>query len=191
MTRWKRFRSQLFIYGVYAILAAMFWSAVFSWVTDAPAAKKLVLYADVPQMESTALAVELEKSLPEGIRMVQAHPFSYAMMNDGGLAAADLYIIRESGLEQYLGSQAAAEGYRTELAGYECLLSEGGLYGVKVYDAASGQGAAAQYITYTGYGAENEDCWLCFSAKSVHIAALGGGKDDAALTIALALMNLK
>ena len=42
------------------------------------------------------LAARLEKELPDPVRMVQIHPFSYAMFGSAALKAADLYIVPDS-----------------------------------------------------------------------------------------------
>ena len=96
--------SKFYLYVLWAFFAFLICGQIFSRLGDAPAAHKVTLYADVPSMRDAALAAELERELPEGIRAVKVHPFSYAMIDDGDLLASDLYIIPESHVEQYADS---------------------------------------------------------------------------------------
>ena len=63
-------------YLLWLVVSFFFWAWIFTLITDAPAQKKLVLYADCPAMEREALDAVLEKAMPEGIRFVEARIFS-------------------------------------------------------------------------------------------------------------------
>ena len=89
----KTIFSKFYLYVLWAFFAFLICGQIFSRLGDAPAAHKVTLYADVPSMRDAALAAELERELPEGIRVVKVHPFSYAMIDDGDLLASALYII--------------------------------------------------------------------------------------------------
>ena len=41
------------------------------------------------------LDARLEEDLPEGIRMIRVHPFSYAAFDESALLQADLYIVHQ------------------------------------------------------------------------------------------------
>ena len=83
------------------LVAVIFGSFVFYQITDTDPAHKLTLYVDGEVRNEAQLAALLEKELPEPIRMVQVHPFSYAMFGSDALRAADLYIVPDSEKEQY------------------------------------------------------------------------------------------
>ena len=181
----RRFFSSIPKYLLWAVLSTLFWMWIFTLITNTTADKKVVLYADVPALEDPALAVKLEESMPEGIKMVKAHAFSYLMFIDAEIAGGDLYIVRGSDIPSYsenLAPLPASYAARGETAAHE-----GVIYGLRIYDAASKTGAASSYITYTGGDREAEDYYLCFGISSVHCGEL----DEAAFVIADTLLSLQ
>ncbi len=174
----KNIWSQLHLYLLWAMASVLIWGLVFSVITDAPPEKKVTLFIDVEVCRDRELREELEKALPEGIRMIQVHPFSYAMFNEQTLLDADLYIVPASSVEEYhesfLLSPDAVPGEGRE---------EGG---VLVHDAVSGEGVAASYIGYD----PGEDYYLFFGVNSLHAAPLSGRGDDAAFAVADTLLQL-
>lgn len=174
--------SKFYLYVLWAFLAVLLLGSVFLRLTDTDPAHKVVLFADVPAINDRELAWALEQKAPAGIRMVQVHPFSYAMFDAENLLSADLYIIPESHVEDYAGSFRSLEGAGFDPEGG--YLREGELWGLKVWDHASGTGIAAEYIQYP-----NEDCWLFINGGSGHIRSLTGQGDDGAIEIARALLE--
>ena len=83
-------------YLLWLVVSFFFWAWIFTLITDAPAQKKLVLYADCPAMEREALDAELEKAMPEGIRFVEARVFSDEMFSPTNLTSGDLFILRRA-----------------------------------------------------------------------------------------------
>lgn len=179
----RRIASTLPVYILWAFFAFLACSLLFSRLGDTDAAHKVTLYADVPSLRDTALAAELEKALPEGVRMVQVHPFSYAMFDSESLLGADLYIIPGSRVEDYAGSFRSLEGAPLEREGG--LLRGGELWGLRVWDRETGEGIAADLIDYP-----DEDCWLFFNKDSRHIRSLSGTGDDAAFAVAAKLLTM-
>lgn len=185
MRRVRRILSSIPKYLLWAVLSTLIWMWIFTLITDASAEKKVVLYADVPELADPGLAVKLEESLPEGIKMVKAHSFSYSMFSGEELMASDLYIVRGSDIPSYYESfLPLPEAYA---AGGETYAYQGVTYGLRVYDAASGKGAASSYITYTGGERAAEDYYLCFGVTSLHC----GKQDEAAFSIADTLLSLE
>ena len=179
----RRIFSRLYVYILWCFLAFLAVGLLFSRIDDTDAARKVTLFADVPAMEDAALASYLEEEMPEGIRMIKVHPFSYAMFDSDNLLSADLYIVPASHVEEYAGSFRAIGDAGFDAAdGY---FLGGELCGVKVWDAARGEGVAAEYITYP-----EEDCWLFFNAASRHIRSISGEGDDAAVETARRLLSL-
>ena len=177
----RRIFSRFYLYVLWLFAAFLFCGLVFSRLGDTDPAHKVTLYADVPAMRDTALAAELEREMPEGIRMVKVHPFSYAMFDTDDLLGADLYILPESRVEEYADSLRSIGGAPFDAAG-GCF-REGELWGVRVWDAANKEGIAADFIDYP-----DEDCWLFFNKDSQHIRSLNGEGDDAAVEIAQTLL---
>ena len=72
-----------------------------SRITDTDAAHKITIYVDGQVRNEAQLAARLEKELPDPVRMVQIHPFSYAMFGSAALKAADLFIVPDSDRDQF------------------------------------------------------------------------------------------
>ena len=142
----KNVFSQLHTFVLWALMSAILWSWIFTMVTDTSPQKKVQIYIYVDELRDTDLAVYLEQDLPDGIKMVKVHPFTYAMLNVDLLENSDLFILPESMVGEY-----------------EELLLPGG-EAVKVYDPDTGSGAAEDYISYS-----DEDYYLYFGAKSLHL----------------------
>lgn len=169
------------------LMASVFlWGFVFGFLTDAPAEKKVVLFADVPALRDKDLALRLEEDKPEGIKLVQVHPFSYAMFGAEELTSADLYIIPESHMERFRdGFAPLGDAVSMDIVRDDLFISDGQVWGVRIRDASKGTGAASSYVTYP-----EEDCYLCLGAKSRHLGEINGSADDAALVLARVLVSL-
>lgn len=164
MKAWKKILSHLHTFVLWALASAMFWSWIFTFVTDTSPENKVTVYCKAPEVRETALAVALEAAMPEGLRMIQVHSFDYVMFGVDAFYQGDIFIIPASEAERYAELLApVAEGQ-----------------GAKVYDAATGEGCAMAYIRYAG-----EDCWLYLGAGSVHL------EDGRALAVARALLALE
>ena len=140
----KNIFSHLHIFVLWAMLSAMLWAWIFTFVTDTTPDKKVTVYCHVPEIKSTELAIRLEENMPDGLKMIKVHSFDYVMFNIEAIDKGDIYIIPASETEQFAD----------DLAGD----------GVKVYDCAEGTGIAKEFI---GYG--EEDYYLFLGAGSVHL----------------------
>lgn len=186
MNKMKRFFDLVPALLMWLMLSIFLWGFVFNILTEVPAAEKVVLFIDAPLTEETALAVSLEKTTGEGIRMVQVRPFSYAMMSSEALEAADLYIIGASSVETYRDWLAPLP---PELQAGEVLSLDGQPLGVKVFDAATGEGIASEHIGYNHPSKVLEDHYLCVGVKSLHVQSHEHAVDNEAVTCALALLK--
>ena len=160
----KNILSQLHSFILWLLMSALVWGYVFTFVTDTSADKKVTVYCKVPEVQDTALAAALEKQMPEGLRMIKVHSFDYVMFDVESFYQGDIFILPASDIEEYAGILAPV----------------GGDQGIKVYDSASGEGAATAYIRYA-----DEDYYLFLGADSVH------SDDGRALEVALTLLGLK
>ena len=160
----KRILSQWHTFVLWLLVSAIFWSWVFTFVTDTDPERKITVYCKVPEIQDTALAVALEADMPEGLRMIKVHSFDYVMFGVEAFYQGDIFIVPASELETYA----------------DLLLPMAGGEGVKVYDAATGSGIAASYIRYG-----NEDCYLYLGTGSVHL------EDGKAQAVARALLAME
>ena len=87
--------------GIWALVSVIFGSFVFYQVTDTDPAHKITIYMDGTVRNEAQLAARLEKELPDPVRMVQIHPFSYAMFGSAALMGADLFIVPDSDRERF------------------------------------------------------------------------------------------
>ena len=148
---WRNFRREFgrFLPGavVWSLTAVLVTGFIFTRITDTDPVHKLTLYVDGEVHNEAQLAARLEKGLGEPIRMVQVHPFMYAMFGSEALKTADLYIVPDSDREQYADWFAPGEE------------------GLPVYDPEAGVSVAGTWILY----APEETYRLYIGAGSPHL----------------------
>ena len=171
-------------YLLWATVSLFLWAWIFTLITDAPAGKKLVLYADCPAMERQALDAVLEADMPENIRFVEARTFSDEMFQPSNLATGDLFILSSRQIERYLPRCAPLEAAAfSERLLYE---TEEKAYGVCVYDEARGIAIGTRYVAYI----PGETYYLFFNVNSLHLGAWNDSADDGALRAARIFLEL-
>ena len=182
----RRFSDMIPALLLWAMLSIFLWSFVFNFITDVPASEKVVLFIDAPLTEETRLAVQLEEVAGDTVQMVQVRPFAYAMMGSQEIEHADLYIIGESSIGEY-GDWFVPlpEALRTGTL----LERDGQPIGVKVWDAATGEGVAGDVIGYTSPNKVQEDHYLLVGKNSLHVQNHENAVDNEAVNCALALMK--
>ena len=175
---------------VWAMACVIGWSWVFLFLTDTDAAHKVTLFVDAEVPGETELAAALEKNLPEGIRMVKVHPFSYALMDDSELRAADLYIIREAEFETYrdwLRPLPENMPYQET-----AMRRDGVAWGLPAFlTGGSCVAVAGSSILYQNALKKEEPFYLFFGKHSLHLEGNEGAVDDAAVNIACQLLALR
>lgn len=149
--------------GIWAIAAVIFGSFVFYQITDTDPAHKITIYVDGEIRNEAQLAARLEKELPEPVRMVQIHPFRYAMFGSAALKGADLFIVPDSEKEQFADWFAPGDEGRP------------------VYDPETGLSVAGSWILY----APQETYRLYSGAESPHL------EDGAARKAAELLLSME
>ena len=165
-------------YLLWLVVSFFFWAWIFTLITDAPAAKKLVLYADCPAMEREALDEALEKAMPETIRFVEARIFSDEMFQPSNLTRGDLFILSSQQIDRYLPNCLPLD--EAAFPGRLLYEAEGAAYGVCVYDEAQGVAVGTKYVAYI----PGETYYLFFNADSPHLGDWNGSQDDAAILAA-------
>lgn len=185
MSVFRKFTSGLLIYLTFLVLSTIVWGWLFSIVTDTTPEKKITVYFDC-EVRDTQLAAFLEEELPEGIRMVKVHSFSYAFFDVNALESGDIFIVAKSAAGNYRDSFAPLEGIEGTVLSIEGVPS-----GVRIFDAKKGSGGADQYAAYVNEAGAPEDFYLFFGAKSIHYAKNENAVDNAALLVAKRLLELK
>lgn len=185
MRKIKSVFSNLHLYVLCALASVLLWGWIFTWVTDTTAEKKVTFFVDADCADQ-ALNLELETQMPEGIQMIRGHALTYVVFDESALDEADFYLLSSSKIPEVIGALAALTlPEDSEAVPY---IGEDGLvYGIKIYDAATGAGSAQSYIQYSA----GEDYYLCFRADSLHLGEINGSADDAALQVARHLMRLQ
>ena len=168
--------AQLSACALFLLLSTFFWGWLFTFATDTDSAHKVTVYADVALMDETAFSIRLEEDMPDGMKMVRAHRFMYAMFSTKELENADIYIIPKSKIADYTDSLLSLEDGSKYYPGKD---------GIKVYDALTGEGFAREYVTYINEHGASEDYYLFFGANSIHI------DDGAAYKVADVILSLK
>ena len=71
--------SQLHSYVLWALMSVLFWGWIFTaFIADAPAEKKVVVFADAQVRMDRELDLPLEEDLPEGIRIKAMVPRAFS-----------------------------------------------------------------------------------------------------------------
>jgi len=185
----KRIFSFVPPFVLWLMLCVLVWGFVFTRITDAAPADKLLICVDTQAPGGTQLASYLEERLPDTLRMVQVRPFTYAMFDGDALRGADLFIVKASHAEAYREwFSPLPESLRSE----ENILSLDGVpLGILSYDAAAGKGVAGPYIQYAVPGEEAEDYYLFFGGTSLHNAEMENAVDDLAADAARLLLAME
>lgn len=160
----KNIVSRFHIFLLWLLASVMFWSWIFTIVTDTSPDKKVTVYCHVPAVQDTALAVALEEHMPDGLEMIKVHSFDYVMFDEESISQGDVFIIPASEIELFAGDLAPVGEER----------------GVMVYEASTGAGTAMDYIQYA-----DEDFYLFLGAGSAHL------EDGKALEVAMLLLAMK
>ena len=171
-------------YVLWAIVSCVFWAFVISRITDAPAARKLILYADLDAMDRPGLVAALEEEMPENIRFVEPLLFVDAMFEPASVSKGDMFVVSEAQAEGVLQDLVVID--RAAFPGQRFYEFDGKAYGILLYDEEQGVRIAAKYLAYE----PGEIYYLFFNAKSGHIAPWNGD-DDAALRAARKLLTLE
>ncbi len=158
----KNILRQLHTFVLWALASALLWSWIFTFVTDTSPDRKVTVYCYVDEIRDTELACALERTMPEGLKMIKVHSFRYVMFNIDSIENGDIFVVPASVIGEY----------------DELFTDVNGQYGVKIYDAASHTGAAAEYL---GYG--DEDYYLFLGANSPHL------EDGKALAVAMDILK--
>ena len=67
----KNIASQFYLYLLWLLVSVLVWGWVFTRITDTAPEKKVTVFVNAYAVEDRALSVELEKSMPEGIKMIR------------------------------------------------------------------------------------------------------------------------
>lgn len=171
-------------YLLWLVVSFFFWAWIFTLITDAPAAKKLVLYADCPAMEREALDAELEKAMPETIRFVEARIFSDEMFQPSNLTSGDVFILSSQQIDRYLPNCIPLDV--AVFPGRLLYEADGAAYGISVYDETQGVAIGTKYVAYI----PGETYYLFFNANSPHLGPWNDSPDDAAIAAAKEFLAL-
>ncbi len=159
----KNILSQLHSFALWALASVLLWGWIFGLATDTTPDKKIMIFCHVPELRDVELTMALEEDLPEGIKMVQVHPFDYVMFDTVSITRADILIVPAIDVPE-LGDEIVP------LEGEE---------GAQVYDPDTGEGVLLDYITYG-----EEDYYLFLGANSAHL------EDGAAAEMAKQLLGM-
>ena len=170
-------------YVFWAIISVVFWAWIFTRITDAPAANKLILYADLPELDREALSAALEADMPETIRFVEARAFMDEYFSSANVAKGDVYVVPEENAQLYLPSFTPIE--EAAFPGLPLYRSDGKAYGVCVYDEEQGIRIGTKYVLYE----PGRRYYLFFNKDSQHLGNEAAA-DDAALRAAGTFLTL-
>lgn len=87
---------------MWLMVSVLIVGSVFVRVTDTDAAHKLTVSVTDDTVDAARLTGELEKDLPEGIKMVKVRPFTYYLFGGDELRRSDVFIISEAEIGDYI-----------------------------------------------------------------------------------------
>lgn len=163
---------------LWLMMSTFVWGWIFTFLTDAPREEKIVLFIECDVPGDTYIASKLEEHPSEAIHLAFVKPFSYSMMSSEAIRTSDLYIVSESGFQEYfewfvpLPEEAMTLG---EIFEYEDIP-----YGIKVFDSQMQSGVLSDFISY-----EDENYCLVFGKESVHM------ENGEAVSFARHLLNIR
>ena len=161
----RRFFPTLFpLWVLWAMVALLAVGFIINQITDTDPRHKIVIFADAELRDAPALAASLEKDLPEPIRMVKLHPFSYAMFNSETLRNADLYLVSSSRVSEYREWFAPLP---EELKSLEDPLQP---EGIRVYDPQTALSVHGDTVLYSASTQNPEIYWLFLGKNSPHLS---------------------
>ncbi len=187
----KQIFSRWYIYIIWGLLSFFIWGWIFGMVTDTSTYHKVSIYIDCASCEDLELTLALEEDMPEGIKMVKVHPLSYVVFDETTMFMGDILILRESNLENYVESLCPITELAQQWQVSDTYSWEGEVYGIRVYDGATGTGILEEQVTFLYPGEAAEDFYLVFLAESHHLGELNGSQDDAAVFMAQRLMTME
>lgn len=166
----KKLASNAHRYVLWALISVFFWGWVFSLAGDAPRAKKLTVFTSVEAIDCAALKAALSERLPDGINLVQVHPFRYAAFDTSEAEAADIFIVTEE-------EAKSMAKYLSHIEGDDGLVVDGAVIAVVLIPEEVFKNTEF-LLTET-----HEPVYICFGSRSVHTKSLNGSSDDAALEL--------
>ncbi len=172
-------------YVVWVLVSVMFWSWIVVRITDALPKNKVVLYADLYEIDEKALEQAVENDLPEGIRFLEVNLFDGMLFQPTAVLSGDLYLVPESDMEAYGASFLPLS--REAYPGASFYERDGEAIGVCVFDPSGSVAVAADRIGYF----PDQRCYLCINRESGHIGSQNDSPDDAALVLAQRIFELQ
>ena len=203
---------QTHMYVIWILVSAVFVSFLFNLATDVRREKKVTIFAQVDSIREAELETVLAEDLPEGIKMIKAHTFSYSLFGVSELGEDDIYIVKASDIDQYAGNFAPLDEFLESaqaaeelamMAAKNAFASDTGSVQQKPLDpyySKDGQrlgimiyyvplytsGAASEYIEYSAEEGGAMAYYLCFGKAGAH-----PGENGAAAQTARRLIQLR
>ena len=171
---------QLHMYIIWGIVAGIFVSFLFNLRTDTVPLKKVTVWVDVADVQSEYFETELDRHLPEGIKLVKVHSTSYSLFGLEQIGSDDIYILPEDSAEAYLQGFAPLSEFAE--IGDDLFYKDNDAYGILVCSADGERCAAGKYIEYR----QGRNYYLFFGKDSLHKGPAG-----AAVQIARDLLGLE
>lgn len=182
MKKNSKFMNLLPMLLLWLVMSVILWGFVFTRITTYAPRDIIALYVDGAMQNEKALAQAIYKET-DGLKAVQVRPFSYAMFGGDELRNADLFIIPKENLDLYRECFAPWPGEMATDGVFHAW--DGVNYGLKVYDAQTGEGIAKAYVLYENHLYVPQDYYLFFGNQSAHLT------DGLAAEYANRLMNME
>ena len=179
----KKLLSNIHRYVLWALISFLLWAWVFTFLTDTARKNKVVIYSGVPGLFTGELEQELSKALPDGIKMIKVHSFSYAMFDTSDAEKADIYLLTPEEVSDFESVILPFEETKAD-----SIEKDGKALGQMLCSPDHAGVRAADFFEQ-GVIPEEGVC-LCYSSGSVHVGEMNGSDDAAAVLVAEKLFEL-
>ena len=188
-----------YVYVIWLFVSIIVATSAFSMITSAKKDERVSFFICADE-ETGGLAGALDERRPDGIKQINvtvagaSDPYYGLLLTTRGYSDADILILPETAFteEDVRGAFAPLDEhlFKKEFGSATAYEADGVIYGIKVFDKKTGEGAAKGYLTYSKEGSETSDVYLFFNKKSVNLGALGKCASDGAIKLCKAFIAL-
>lgn len=188
MILWRRTVKQLPLMIIWLILSIIFWGWIYThFIMDTVPQKKISVAVDAQLTDARQMAHEIENNIPDYIKMCKVYSFDYAMMDSTNVLNADILIIPEKDMPEYIELLAPVPG---ELISDSCYQIDSIYYGILCCNEQFA--SASRYINYIVNDADRtQNYYLCFGKNGYHLYGNPVSTDNISIAAASIILSMK
>lgn len=191
----RNIKNNLHIYMLWILASLLLWGFILVNITTPSQDKRVTIFINSYACETERIEEKLNENKPSNLRKIFVHEFTYASFASNSIEDGDIYIIKESEYTKYSPDFIALNNdFVSSHSTYDYYSDSNGTdFGIKVYDKTTHKGIFKDYIQYT-YPEdgvyEEENYFLFFNKKSIHIGNLNDSSSNSAITIVEQMLDM-